>query len=99
MAETVRNLLARADHERTIAYGAEMARVSYRLGRSAVVHRKTRLFGWTKDRSKAPDPKDFETLPPGVGSAVYIALGIVAQEANARADALEARTVIAKAEQ
>lgn len=92
MAEpTPRELLAQADRDRRIARGAEDARRNFRLGRSAVAHRKTGLFGWTKDRSKAPDPKVFETLPDGVDTAVYVALGVVAQEYRARADELEKR--------
>lgn len=95
MSPDVRQLLAQADQERTIARGAQSARLNYRLGRSAVAHRKTGLFGWTRDRSKAPDPKVFETLPPGVDTAVYLALGIVAGEAEARAKELEAQVVTA----
>jgi hypothetical protein len=88
---TPRELLAQADRERTIARGAEAARRHYRLGRSAVAHRRTGLIGWLTDRSKAPDPAVFETLPAGVATAIYDALGIVAREATQRADALEAR--------
>ena len=88
---TPRELLAQADRERAIARGAEVARCNYRLGRAAVAHRKTGLFGWVKDRSKAPDPSVFETLPPGVDTAVYVALGIVAQESEQRARDIEAR--------
>jgi hypothetical protein len=91
MKESPRELLAEADRQRSIARGAESARINYRLGRSAVAHRRTGLFGWTKDRSKAPDPKVFKTLPPGVDTAVYVALGIVAREAEATAKKLEAR--------
>ena len=88
---TARELLARADEQHRIAHGADMARVNYRLRHNLVAHRKTGLLGWVKDRSKAPDPKDFETLAPGVATALYEALGIVKRNAEQAARELEAR--------
>lgn len=88
---TPRELLAQADQQRAIARGAETARRDYRLGRSAIVHRKTGLLGWFKDTSKAPDESVFKTLPPGVAHALYDALGIVMRDAERRADEIEAR--------
>lgn len=88
---TARELLAQADHERRKAHGAEMARVSYRLLRQPVAHRKTGLIGWLTDRSKAPDEKVFKTLPSDIHDALYEALGIVMRESRLRADELEAK--------
>ena len=89
--DEVRRLLAEADRERRIQRGAESARVNIRLGRSAVVHRKSRVFGWVRDRSKPPSPHLFERLEPGVEGAMYRALGIVSAEAREAAEAYEAR--------
>lgn len=91
---TPRELLAEADRERRLARGADAARVRIRLFQYPVAHRRTGLFGWVKDRSKAPDPATFEVLDRPVVDAVYAALGVVEREASQRARDLEARVAV-----
>ena len=88
--QSPRVILQRADRERAKARGAESAQLNFRLGRAPVVHRKSRLLGWVRDRSKAPDPAIYETVDQGVCDALYEALGIVRREAERRAAELEA---------
>jgi hypothetical protein len=91
MAETARDLLARADEERRIAHGADMIRVRIRLFEKPVIHHRSGLWGWWRDKSTKPDPNVVEVLPGDVVSALYLAAGVVKREAERKAAALEAR--------
>jgi hypothetical protein len=88
--QSPREILKQADQERAKARGAESVMLNFRLGCAPVVHRKSGLLGWRRDRSTAPDPKDFETVDRAICDALYEALRIVKRDAERRAAALEA---------
>ena len=97
-AQRVRDLLARADAELRVAVAADAARRRFRLREPLVVHRRSGVLGWVRDRGSAPDPAVFEELEPGMGEALYRALVIVEREAKDRAVALEAQVDVKESE-
>lgn len=81
--QTPRELLAEADRERRTAEACESLQREVRLGGSVALKRG--LFGRRRDDGRV------NYLTGAESRAVYLALRIVRQEAEARADALEAR--------
>lgn len=88
---TPREILELANHKRRVVSGVDWAMANLRLGRNPVVHRKSRLLGWRKDRSTPLDEGQFETVPACTVEALYLALRKVRLEAQREADRLESR--------
>ena len=82
MSESPRDLLAQADRERAIANAASYIRTRIRLFEKPVVHHRSGLWGWWRDKSTRPDPKVVEVLSSDVTRALYLAAGIVWHEAD-----------------
>jgi hypothetical protein len=81
-AEDVRSVLAQADRAKSVARDAEVMRVSIRLGRKTEWRGRCVTFGLFVDDRQAD-------LTDGEESALYLALAIVRDQAEAEAKRLE----------
>lgn len=93
MNGAIRDLLSQADHERSIAAWAESMRGTIRLGRPVKVSEMHQRGPFGRKGKYLYELDD--RMPADGVDALYRALGIVRDEAHARADSLEAKVTIA----